>query len=139
MNWGKGIVIGMSLFVLFIASLGGYMLTQPDDYDKQYYEKGLAFDQEYAKEKQVITDHATPSVSLSGDFLVVRFKSPATGKLRLVRPSDRRLDRSVNLHTDTENIDQISAAQLTPGQWQLVFEWKSNGKEYLYKHEMFIP
>lgn len=139
MNWGKGIVIGMSLFILFIATLGGYMLSQPDDYDKQYYEKGLAFEKDLAKEKLVVADKATPSVNLSGDFLMVRFKSPATGKLCLIRPSDRHLDRCLSLHTGENNVAQISAVKLTPGQWQLVFEWQSKQKQYLYKREMFIP
>ncbi|MCJ8208962.1 FixH family protein [Mucilaginibacter sp. RS28] len=139
MNWGKGIVLGMSAFILFIASLAGYMLTQPDDYDKQYYEKGLAFDKDYAKEKQVNTDKAKPVVRIAGNQLEATFVKAASGTVKFLRPSDRRLDQSFSLKTDANDVVTFPVAKFTTGQWQLVFEWTSGGKQYLYKQEVFIP
>ncbi len=40
MNWGKGIITGMIIFMLFILSMCIYMFRMPaDEYDHQYYEK----------------------------------------------------------------------------------------------------
>ncbi len=64
MNWGKGIIAGMIIFVLFIAGMCIYMFTSPqDDFDQQYYEKGLTFNHDYDREQQVTKDHAEPLIA----------------------------------------------------------------------------
>lgn len=139
MNWGKGIVIGMTCFVAFIVSLGVFMFMQPDDYDQQYYEKGLAYDKDYGKEKQVITDHAQPLINLQDTALTITFHQPAHGQINFVRPSDRHLDKIINLETGMLNKSLIPISRLATGQWQLELSWTSDGKAYLYKQEIYIP
>lgn len=140
MNWGKGIAIGLAVFVIFIVGMSIKMFSQAnDDYDHEYYEKGLAFDADYAKEKQVIADHAQPQVKIQGDNLQVAFVQPATGKVHFVRPADRRLDHWVNLQSGSSTQITIPLAKMVSGQYQLIFDWTSNGKKYLYQQEVFIP
>jgi len=100
MNWGKGIIIGMALFMAFILCMCIYMFRMPaDEYDHQYYEKGLNFDKDYDRERQVYKDHAIPLISISGKELTVTFVHPANGSIRFIRPSSEALDKTFKITT----------------------------------------
>jgi hypothetical protein len=140
MNWGKGIIIGMGAFVAFITVLGVCMFKNaPTDYDKEYYEKGLAYDSVYVKEKQVIADNAAPRIRLQHKLMQIDFVSGASGTLRFERPENSDLDRTFAIKTECANQVTIPIDGFKTGQWQLTFEWKSNGKKYLYDREIYLP
>ena len=46
MNWGLKIVIGLATFIVFIVSMGIYMVSKDTDslVDNDYYEKSLSYD-----------------------------------------------------------------------------------------------
>ncbi|QJD98208.1 nitrogen fixation protein FixH [Mucilaginibacter robiniae] len=140
MNWGKYLVAGMGSFMLFIISMGVYMFTQPaDDYDKQYYEKGLTFDHDYVREKQVAQDKAQPVISFSDNNLIVRFTQPADGSVKFEHASNHRLDKMFSIQSNAGNVVSIPLEQLSTGQWHLRFEWASLHKNYLYEQEVYLP
>jgi nitrogen fixation protein FixH len=137
MNWGKGIIAGMALFMLFIISMCVYMFTMPvDEYDHQYYEKGLNFDKDFNKEKQVSVDHAQPTITITGQFVKVNFTTPATGTVSFLRPSSEALDKVFKLDGGTDQA--FSMEHLPLGRWQMVVDWQSNHKAYLYHQEIYI-
>lgn len=139
MNWGKGIILGMVIFVLFITSMGVFMFLSPaDDYDHRYYEKGLTFNHDYDREKQVTTDHAQPDVQFSGRKMKLTFTHPAKGKVTFERPSNNLLDKVFQLDSGLGTEIEIPIGSMTKGKWQLIFDWKSNNKSYLYQKEVFI-
>ncbi|WP_158534881.1 FixH family protein [Mucilaginibacter hurinus] len=140
MNWGKGLITGMAIFMLFILTLVIKMFNQPvDDYDREYYEKGLAYDSTYNKEKQVVTDKATPALSVANDYVQLQFVAPANVQLLFTRPSDRKMDVIFTLDTDKYNRVKIPLNGLTAGQWLLTIDWESYKKQYLYKQQITIP
>lgn len=139
MNWGNGIVIGLVLFVIFITAMGVKMFGQPDDVDHQYYEKGLAFDADYNREKQVVTDKLQPAIRFADNVMQVKFVKPLKCKITLMRPSDRRMDKTINMASDCENEINIPTTQLSKGPWQLTFEWTDQHKKYLYNQEVIVP
>lgn len=138
MNWGKGIIIGMGIFMLFITVLGVAMFRQPDEADPNYYEKGLAFDADYARERQVVKDHAQPSLQVKGNVLAVGFVAPATGTATFMRPSTEGMDKIVKLPINTGEVT-IPLTGMAPGHWQLRFDWTSNGRKYLFSREITLP
>jgi nitrogen fixation protein FixH len=139
MNWGKGIITGMVLFMIFILAMCLYMFRMPaDEYDHQYYEKGLNFDKDFDKERQVYKDHAQPAVNIAGKDLTITFVASAVGTVRFVRPSSEVMDKIFQLNTDGSKAKMLSVSSLVPGQWQMVLEWKSSNKFYLYQKEIFI-
>jgi hypothetical protein len=139
MNWGKGIILGMALFVLFITGMGVCMFMSPtDDYDHQYYEKGLTFNQDYNHEQQVARDHAQPLIEVAGDVMRFTFIEPVKGKITFVRPSDNLMDKIYQLDSGPGTEIDIPIGSINKGQWRLVIDWKSNSKRYLYYKEMFI-
>ncbi|PWK77355.1 hypothetical protein LX99_03168 [Mucilaginibacter oryzae] len=137
MHWGKGIVIGMMAFMCYIIAMGVAMFRQPDDVDSHYYEKGLAFNTDYDKEKQVLMDNAQPMINIEANTLLVKFAKPAKGTVDLKRPDNDKLDRHINLQSNQTGNVAIPLNQLKQGRWQLVFNWESSGKKYLYTTEVY--
>jgi len=139
MNWGKGIIGGMIIFMLFILGMCFYMFTMPgDDYDHKYYEKGLNFDQDYNKKAQVFKDKAQPVIKVDSCCIQVTFPQTITGQVRLLRPSGEVKDQVFNLDNKNGLPIEILTTHIAKGQWQLVFNWTSNNKAYLYQQEVYI-
>jgi len=136
MNWGKGIVIGLAAFMSFVIFLVVLMFRAPDDsYDKDYYEKGLSYDQQYIQKQNVLDDDAKPEIKLEDTRVVISFKAIESGKLTLYRPSDDKLDKVFELKS--EQIEIITK-DLAKGEWKLIAEWNYKGKSYLYEQSIFI-
>jgi hypothetical protein len=139
-NWGKGLFIGMSIFMLFIITLVVMIFRQDkDSYDPGYYEKGLDYNSEYNRGQQVFTDGAKPIIKLASAGLNISFKGEVKGKVLFQRPSDEKMDKSLTFHSDPSGRVEIPLAQFARGQWQLTFEWSNNSKQYLYHQEIFVP
>jgi hypothetical protein len=139
MNWGKGLVIGMLLFIAFIVSMSCYMFSMPaDDYDHQYYEKGLNFNKDYAKEKQVVTDKAQPVIKQFNGELSIEFKQPAVGTIRFINPLGKSRDLVFPLNTENETYTNIPLNKLSTGRWAIRIDWKSGNKGYLYQQDVYV-
>ena len=139
MNWGKATVGILILFVLFIGALSYYMWRAPDDeYDHQYYENGLNFDHDYNREKQVVKDHAQPIIEIDTCCIKLTFSQVIKGQLKMSRPSSDVRDTSFVLDNKSGNPIEILTRHLVKGKWQLVFDWKSDNKAYLYQQEVYV-
>lgn len=139
-NWGKGLIIGMSIFMLFIISLAVAIFNQKaDDYDHSYYEKGLDFDNDYKREQRVVTDRAKPAIKVKAGILNLEFKEQTKGKLHFQRPSDQKMDKEMLFDTDASGKSEVSIKQFTRGRWQLIIEWAQHDRQYLYQQEIFVP
>lgn len=139
MNWGKGLVIWMAVFVIFILVLGIKMIkVAPDDFDPKYYEKGLAFDSTYAKEKRVFTDKAEPVIKILADSVEFTFVEPSNGVARFQRPDDKGMDRALPFRTGQANAVSIAQNRFEKGRWDLTLDWQSQGKKYMLRRSLFL-
>ena len=140
LNWGNYLIIGMATFMVFIMSMAVYMFAQTkDDYDKQYYEKGIDFDQDYNRERQVFADRVVPQISFNVQNMLVKFAAPAKGQLRFTRAADRRMDKLFPVEsTNAADPVIIPLKALVKGPYKLRCEWQSNLKQYLYEQEIMI-
>ena len=139
MNWGKGIIIGMAIFVVFIVGMCIYMIASPTDaFDHQYYEKGLSFNQDYNREEQVTKDHAQPQIEIEDHQIKFVFSQPAKGTIKFMRPSSTSKDRVYSINSAKGLASSVPLESFAAGKWQLVFEWTSNHKAYLYQQEIYI-
>ena len=138
MNWGKGIVAILAIFVAFIVILCIYMVSSPtDDFDHQYYEKGLNFNHDYNRELQVTKDHAQPSIQVGDNLIRFIFTQPVKGTIVALRPSSNAADKSLALNSGSGTEVDIPIEHFATGRWQLEFEWVSNNKAYLYHQEIY--
>ena len=139
MNWGKGIIGGMVIFMLFIIAMCVYMFSVPtDEYDEKYYERGLSYDKDYKRAKQVITDKAQPKIEADSGCIEVSFPQTILGQVKLTRPSSNIVDKIIAIDNKNGQPVQILTANMPKGKWQLTFEWTSNNKAYLYKKELYL-
>lgn len=139
MNWGKGIIGGMIIFMLFIIGMVVYMFAIPaDEYDEKYYEKGLNYDQDYKRAKQVITDKAQPIIEADSCCIEIEFPQTVLGQVKLTRPSSNLVHKVIAINNKNGGPVQILTAGMPKGKWQLTFEWTSNNKDYLYQKEVYL-
>lgn len=139
MNWGKATVIILITFVVFIGGLSYVMFGSPaDDYDHQYYEEGLNFDHDYDREKQVVKDHAQPIISVDADVIKITFPQRVKGEVRVLRPSSDFPDQHFALDNTDGQAILIPTKKLVAGNWQMIFNWQSDNKAYLYQQEVYV-
>lgn len=136
MNWGKGLVIGLVMFMSFITILVVLMFRSAEDsFDKNYYEKGLAFDIDYQKKQQVITDNAAPIIAYNDKMITITFKDVDSGQINFKKPSNQSDDRYINF---TKNVVNISRKSILNGEWKVVLTWTANKKQYLYEQSIYL-
>jgi len=140
MNWGTKLIIGMLCFMSFIVVLGVLMFNSNTDalVDNDYYEKGLNYDKDYNRKEQVKIDDAAPIVKLTEDNIILRFKNKAEGNIKLLRNSDKRMDKNIALSTDATNEVKIPLQGIEKGQWRLIISWTTEGLNYLNEQEILI-
>lgn len=139
-NWGKGILLGMGAFVLYITAMGVYMFAQSsDEYDKQYYEKGLAYDSVYNQERAVVLDKVQPKIILAQNDMHVAFVRPANGTVQFERLADPSLNRLIAFEAHTAGDVNIDVAKFKKGRWDLTFRWTNAGKKYTYQQRIDLP
>ena len=135
MNWGTKLVIGMALFMSFIVALGARMIfsSKDDLVDRNYYEKGLNYDQEYEEKQNVLRDKAEPALRVSPGTLQLEFRLPANGTATLAHPSDKSLEHIFSFAESTGPSVEIATGKLPAGQWHLRLSWESKGQKYLFE------
>ena len=115
------------------------MVSAPnDEYDHQYYENGLNFDHDYDREKQVVKDHAQPTIVVDTCCIKLTFPQQINGEVKMSRPSSDASDTSFALDNQSGKPIEILTKHLVKGKWQLVIDWKSNNKAYLYQQEVNV-
>jgi len=141
MNWGIKLMIGMLCFMTFIIVLAVLMINSKTDalVDTDYYEKGLAYDKDYNRKEQVKADNAAPEIIVTDGFIQLTFKDKAEGDIKLVRNSDKRMDKKIAISTDTLHIVKVPLNGIEKGQWRLIISWSTDGKAYLNEQEVMVP
>ncbi|QNK61895.1 FixH family protein [Pedobacter sp. PAMC26386] len=140
MNWGVKVLIGMGMFMSFITVLVVIMFTSKTDalVDNDYYEQGINYNRIYNLKEQVNIDHAKPEVIVSKEIILLIFTTQAKGNIKLMRTSDKQMDRAMPFETDQNLQVLIPAMNLPKGSWRLIIEWESQSKKYLYTQEINI-
>jgi hypothetical protein len=140
MNFGKGIIIGMALFMSFILYLVfNVMSTNTDLESEDYYKREI----EFGKEIQAANNanNATEKVDIKENDAFVVLQFPGNEKVdslhvQLYRPNDQKDDKSFS---DQEtNTLMIAKKELKKGTYQLNIHYSKNGKQFLQKEELFI-
>ena len=140
-NWGKGIVVGMLLFMSFIMYLVITMMTDTKyDHDlvtEDYYAKEMVYQDEIDSEanlktlSQPIVGRRTPEGWLLS-FPEEMNDTNTHGEVFLYRPSNQRLDFSLPMRLSGSNL-LIPDKRLVDGRWNITIAWEYNSKKFLYK------
>ena len=141
-NWGKGLVVGMALFMGFILYLVITMSTDKkynhDLVTEEYYAKELVYQNEIDKQTNLNSLSSTIKGKRTEQGWLLSFpeeinNNNSKGKVFLFRPSNQRLDFEIPLVLDKSDL-LIPDDRLIDGRWNISIEWQTNGKTYLYKN-----
>jgi len=139
MNWGKGLVLAMVLFVGFIAVLTGLKLSKVNDLEHEnYYAREINYEQEIQAQRNANAFEKL-EIKEQDDFVVINVPENlnASGvKVILTRPNDKNLDKEYRF--DDAKMHLISKDELTLGVYKVEILYKVEGKDCLIKDEIKI-
>jgi hypothetical protein len=142
MNWGTKIIIGMSIFIVFIVAMGAKMIMSNENdalVEKDYYEKGLSYSEEYDKKVNAARDGVIPSINVSKDGMSVAFTGKAKYRIDCKYVSDSKSDKVFKGEASPDNKAIIGREQFRPGAWRVNIEFTSNSQEYQFEQEVMMP
>jgi nitrogen fixation protein FixH len=137
MNWGKGIVIAIVLFISYIMFMVITMIrTSSDLVEENYYEEGVKFEQKIQaiKNSKAIKDQI--KISVDQQFLAIEFPnsvsmdSVTNGVIHLYRPENGKLDKHFSFSKEAGNIQLIPKEKITEGYYNLLLSWKTNESDF---------
>lgn len=131
----------MVAFMLFILTLVFMMIARHGEdglVEKNYYEKGQAFDHEMGLKQNAINDEAVPQISSGDSGIRIQFSAPATYAIKLRRASDEKLDKSLESRKPVREL-LINESELARGPWHIRIEFEQNGLSYLHEQKLIMP
>ena len=145
-NWGKGIVIAIVLFMSFIL----YFVIKVQSDSK--YDNEMVTEDYYRKEKLVQgniesiqnANNLSQKVTIAktAEGITIGFPSnfdytKIKGKVSLYRPSNQQLDFENSISLSGSDL-LIPKHNLVGGLWDITVAWEYEGKKYLSKEEIYF-
>jgi len=133
MNWGKGIFIFYSLFMIAILSVVYFSFTQEVNLvSDDYYQQEIAYEAQIERIKNAGSLIEKPMVVLKSTYVELTFPKGLSpkGTLLLFRPSDGSQDRRIAIALGANGTQQIDFSTQETGKWIAKLTWKEGDKEY---------
>lgn len=135
-SWGIKIALTYILFVLGVLIMVVIFMNQDvnlvaDD----YYAKELSYQQQIDKENRTSELTEQASVRQEQNRLIVNFPAEfrdyrIEGKINFYRPSESRMDFSVDISRDAEGRQIIPRNNIAKGLWKIKIDWSANGSSF---------
>lgn len=143
-NWGTKIFIAIILFMSMMIVL--VILTMRQSYDlveKDYYPKGLEYQQKIDKETNAKNIGEAIQVENNKSELVFTFPSifdpeSIEGEIFLYRPSDGTKDIIFPIELNSMRNMSIPTSNLISGKYLIKFDYKDANKEYFQESTVYI-
>lgn len=140
MNWGKGIIIAMGVFITFIVILITIIMSNKVDLvSEDYYKKEISFDDEIDAKNNFSQTGQKFNLTQNENHLIANLpdiKGSKSFTLTLSRPNDKESDISYTIfETKTYLIDK---KKLKRGIYNYRLECKIGEKTYLETGEYYL-
>ena len=143
-NWGSGIAIFYSLFVLVMVFMV-VKSTQNKTHlvQENYYNKDLNYESFRKKRENAKALKKPVTIKYRAKENTVQLAFPsdmasATGKVTLFRPSNKYLDKSYTIDLDEKSKMDIPLEKHMPGGlWKVQVDWEAQGEKY-YTEENLV-
>ena len=142
MNWGKKLVTGLALFMIFMITLGTIMIMRSGEdalIESDYYEKGQRYNEQYQAKQNALDDMTVPVLFTDQNGVTITFPLPVKYKLTYKRLSNQHMDKVFEGSTEAEQIIELLKGDLPAGPWMLKIEYSANNKDYLFEGEIMMP
>ncbi len=134
MNFGKWIVVAFILFAGFIGTLVTVCVRQEVSLvTRNYYEEEINHQQKINRLTNTQHLQVKPEIKLTADRITVSFSDferITEGELKLLRPSNARLDRTFKVAPSQQDEQQFSLTASDRGLYRASLKWKMDGQEY---------
>jgi nitrogen fixation protein FixH len=146
MNWGKGIAIAITVFVVATLSVVSYIISL-DFYlvNNNHYEEGVQYQQVIdsknrtaALDEQVLVLFDDERIALKVVFPESILSQAQDGKLHLYRPNDSKLDLELPIEFEAGATHVIPMERMEKGKWILTVNWKMNDLDYVTEKVVII-
>lgn len=145
--WSVGPFVAYGVFVLFVLGLVFFSSYQNHELvEDNPYGKGLAYQARINQlehtaqlDSEVVIEPHPAAGMLAVKFPGIATPHGVSGELRLMRPSNARLDRRWPLELDTSGVQEVSIAGLARGAWWIEVDWKIDSVGYYYRSRLMIP
>ena len=134
-NWGTGIFIFLSLFLLAAAAFIVFAFSQDVDLvHKDYYKRGVDYSNQMDVEARSVKYKDILQTRLIDDFLLIGLDDYPdlridSGNILLYRPSDSKMDIKMLLDVAYPTFE-IPRQSLSSGRYILKLFWYSEGLKY---------
>lgn len=145
-NWGSGIVLAVTLFIIATLSVVSYIISL--DYylvSSNHYEEGVEYQQTIDNKNRaqnldnpvvVLFDEGSTSIKLI--FPQEILSDSLSGSVTFYRPNDPDLDKKYNLSLNKEGLQTIPVIDFEKGRWKLTVEWEADSLTYIEEKNIFI-
>ncbi len=141
MDWGKGILLTIIVFVGFILTLVVISVRQDDIHlvTENYYEKELKYQDQIDRESSAAgLDREVLVFDSEAKSMVLDLPVGAKGNLKLFRPSDERLDQELLLDILQEGKTTVPLEKLKSGYWKVQLTWTENGVDFYQEKKISL-
>tara|TARA_R110000868_G_scaffold1211_2_gene9343 strand:- start:64301 stop:64750 length:450 start_codon:yes stop_codon:yes gene_type:complete len=138
LDWGKGIFIVITLFIIGTLSVVSYLISL-DFYmvNNNHYEEGVEYQHTIdSKERTSKLEHSVIILfDEERDALKIFFpdellEKANDGVINLYRPNDSTKDRNLAIQFDAGNTHVIPMEGMDKGKWVLTITWKMDNLDY---------
>lgn len=138
-NWGHKLVFFAGSFMLFVVFMVYKISTQKVDLvDKNYYEKGVKYQDEINKFSAAKEINPELNFDLGKQTVVFHSTTPTlSGKAYFYRAADATMDFEVPFTTSNGSFE-YATNKLAQGIWHVTFEWTLNGKLMAIEKQIVI-
>lgn len=141
-NWGTGIFIFYSFFVLFILTLVFRSTQEPVDLvTEDYYQQELVF-QEVIK-KKANAERLDVGLKYTLDKMNIYFTFPpshknATGTILIYRASNKNYDKKVEIDLDDQQSMGVALISSPGGLYKMKVDWNSDSVGYYIEEDIYL-
>lgn len=142
-NWGSKILLAMILFMTLLILLAFLSMNQNYDLvEKDYYPKALEYQNKIDKIQNSKALDENVKVENMGNQIQFTFQQSFNsreikGSIIFYRPSDKRMDVSFPIQTDTSGIQICNVTDLQKGKYIVKIDYEVDGKGF-YQEETIL-
>lgn len=133
MNWGKGIFIFYSLFVIAILWVVVFSFSVDVNLvSDDYYQQELAYEDQIVRIKNTDSLVEKPTVILKNGYVELTFPKDlkVKGTILFFRPSDATKDIKIPIALGLNGKQEIAFSTQVAGLWKAKLTWSQDEKEY---------
>jgi len=143
-NWGWGIFITCTLFILFISSLVYRASKEKIEFvTENYYDKELKFQDQINDLENAKALPENIKLSQNEGSLLIAYPSSldwnsVNGQITFFKPDNSDLDFEVKAKSDENHLQHVNTAKMKHGWWNVKISWTSGATPYYFEQKILV-